>query len=495
MTPKSLFDRENWEPMWDSDSGRWHPELHIGTVVYFMDDDYLYFGRIESIRRQDVSIQIVGSHSTNEYNPAYHGRGMLLIGSEQYAPDHNEVNRKWVDFYRFINRVVENCVNECVRDNFVCTTYQRPIDQLYSNTLVPLFWWLHSTRLQDNPKDGVLVPIAPESYDSVFTLMSWREYCHVLGSINALHDQEEVDALIEAIEDAVNPKPVAYEWNIINGDAIRKVYGEEHFGSCLYGNTAPTEFFVRNSDRVAMVTLRDNRGRLKGRALLWWCDEGEIFLDRIYPVDDNSFITDMFKELATNQGWYTRKKQSVSGSDYGPVKITSSEPLSVTLDNHNAHGYPFMDTFVYLDWQADSVKEQFIHPRITLRTDQPDEPFLCLRNLNGGMVLEGDDSDELARILNSQRLNFNYGKYVRQDSDDRLSAFIYAPERLYSVNEYEVTRPTFTLPFPTIEPQPLSDYLMQFALGTGENDEQTLQAQVQVADTEALEDLWADYDL
>lgn len=495
MTPKTLFDRENWEPMWDVENSRWHNDLRIGTVCYFIDGNVCYFGRICGIYRTKIDVQVVGNYGASVYYPSSHERGVMLVGSEHYAPDPDITYTRYSDLYSFMRDVLRTGSGGDVREDFHTEVYGRPIVRMHHSSLYNYLWWLHTARVAPNPRDGILVPTAPESYDSVFVLMSWHDYCYTLGTIGALWDEEEVTSLLELINNYVNPQPVKYQWNIINGSDIRRVYAEQEFGSCLYNRTDMTEFFVRNSERVAMVTLRDNRERLKGRALLWWCDEGEIFLDRIYPVDDNSFITAMFKELAEEQGWFMRKKQSVRGRDYGPVPITCPHPLSVTLDNHSSNGYPFMDTFVYVERDADEALTQFTNHCIKLRTNQPDEPFLCLRNLNGGMVLEGDDSGELERILTRQRLGFVFGKYVRQHDDDRLSAFIYAPERLYSVLSYTSVRPTFAEPFNGIDPQPLSDYLLSFVLGTGESNGTTFQEQVQVADTQAFDAIWTEEEL
>lgn len=154
-----------------------------------------------------------------------------------------------------------------------------------------------------------------------------------LGANLANIKQYEVEELISHLK-----KGDLDNFKIVDGDDILKVYHcnnydeGETMGSCMRHEYAQKylSIYTDNPDQVKVLALiNPENGKVRGRALLWNLDNGNVFMDRIY-VTNNQYKSD-FNSYAEEHGFETG-----SPSD------------EVTLDVDGDYNYyPYMDTLKY----------------------------------------------------------------------------------------------------------------------------------------------------
>jgi hypothetical protein len=158
------------------------------------------------------------------------------------------------------------------------------------------------------------------------------------------------------------------KFDIVSGYKIADWYHEENYesddstlgGSCMrYDYCA--EFFgvyTENSDVVKLVILySDIDGKLqdgkytstkiKGRALLWKTNQGDMFMDRIYTNNDSD--VELFKQFAEKNGWWCKKVQN-SNNQFTAQRGSALKNPTYTVDlNWADHEYyPYVDTLSFL---------------------------------------------------------------------------------------------------------------------------------------------------
>ncbi len=107
------------------------------------------------------------------------------------------------------------------------------------------------------------------------------------------------------------------------------------------------EIYTENPDKVKMVRALDNDNKTVARAILWYTDGGDIFMDRIYGSD---IAIAKFQSYAKENGWLHKNKQNYH--DYRMVNSIGAivdKELTVTLQNSENRKYPYMDTMKYTD--------------------------------------------------------------------------------------------------------------------------------------------------
>ena len=179
----------------------------------------------------------------------------------------------------------------------------------------------------------------------------------------------EVEAFSNAYKAAWEMLNDAFlKFDIVSGYKIAEWYAEENYesddstlgGSCMrYDYCA--EFFgiyTENSDVVKLVILysdidgklQDGKytsGKIKGRALLWKTNQGDMFLDRIYTNNDSD--VELFKQFAEKNGWWCKKVQN-SNNQFTAQRGTATKNPTYTVDlNWADHEYyPYVDTLSLL---------------------------------------------------------------------------------------------------------------------------------------------------
>jgi len=127
---------------------------------------------------------------------------------------------------------------------------------------------------------------------------------------------------------------------IVSGDAIREWYSEETYqsgggslnNSCMRYPKCQRYFdiYVKNPEVCQMMILKNEDGKLIGRALIWKLDNGKTYMDRVYTVNDSD--TNIFKEYAEEKGWTN-------------TYYTRNSSMTVQLKKEEYNKFPYMDTF------------------------------------------------------------------------------------------------------------------------------------------------------
>ena len=195
-----------------------------------------------------------------------------------------------------------------------------------------------------------------------------------------------VNSIMSAAKKPVTPKQVEdfskeYKaaWDIVNdaflkfdvvsGYAIAKWYNESTYetdlstlgGSCMQYDECGEYFgiYTDNSDVCKLVILYSDKGAsikdgkfrsnyIKGRALLWKTNQGDMFMDRVYTNYDSD--VELFKQFAEKNGWWCKNIQN-SNSDFTAYKggqLKNSPTYTVDLKWADYEYYPYVDTLCYL---------------------------------------------------------------------------------------------------------------------------------------------------
>ncbi len=189
---------------------------------------------------------------------------------------------------------------------------------------------------------------------------------------------------------------------IVEGDDILQYYSEVNYhqasGSCYgplwascmrYQNkNRYMEIYAKNPDKVKMLVLLDDNGKVKTRALLWEeCSDvdGNKYkvMDRIYSVYDHDMI--FFKDWAFKNGYIHKLDQSARSENLfmtpqGPMNIN----LIISLDNHICDYYPYIDSFKYYSKKNGTLanSDLFLYK------------YILVQN-NGGLKPEEREEDDL----------------------------------------------------------------------------------------------------
>ena len=153
------------------------------------------------------------------------------------------------------------------------------------------------------------------------------------------------------------------KFEIVKGEDIVKWYSFESYSRFAYEDTPLgkscmrykdsgkfLEMYVKNSDLINMIILKDDLNKLKGRAILWnlTTPEGRRYMDRIYTVND--YDIHIFKNYASQNGWLYKERQTFGWNNIicDPVnneKYTFDKLLlSVQLYDFKLKYYPYLDT-------------------------------------------------------------------------------------------------------------------------------------------------------
>ena len=166
---------------------------------------------------------------------------------------------------------------------------------------------------------------------------------------------------------AEREKNVNYtRFEVVNGDDIRKWYKQDNYSrfansetplgkSCMrYAESSKfLKMYSTNKNIFSMLILKDDVGKLKGRALVWNLElpKGRIFMDRIYTVND--YDIEIFKQYAKDNGWLYRVEQrfgwfnKIADPTNDMIYESKDLLLQVTLTKCpeiDYEFYPYLDT-------------------------------------------------------------------------------------------------------------------------------------------------------
>ena len=131
-------------------------------------------------------------------------------------------------------------------------------------------------------------------------------------------------------------------FKIVEGEEIRKWYLESNYkkksgqlgNSCMAAESKQKflDIYTKNPQVCKLLIMKDieDDSKIVGRSLLWKLDDGLLYQDRVYTINDSDKI--IFDKWATDNGYLLHWK--------------SSGRFMVTLGDYTYKYYPYMDTFV-----------------------------------------------------------------------------------------------------------------------------------------------------
>ena len=154
--------------------------------------------------------------------------------------------------------------------------------------------------------------------------------------------------------DLVKGEKISYWYNIDNYDNPRSTLGNSCMAEVpsnyldIYSMNSKCSLLILYSDSGDIIGGKYVSDKIKGRALVWNTEQGDVFMDRIYTNYDSD--VDLFKSYAQKNGWWYRQTQQ-SGSDFSASNGSASKkPIyTVKLDESNFKNYPYIDTLYYLN--------------------------------------------------------------------------------------------------------------------------------------------------
>lgn len=169
-------------------------------------------------------------------------------------------------------------------------------------------------------------------------------------------DIEEFVNLYKASIDKLNDK-FSY-FDVVKGDDISYWYYYPQYlqrsgtlgNSCM--SDVPSHYldiYTKNPNNISLVILKspDFPEKIVGRAILWKLNDGKMFMDRIYTINDSD--VQLFRDYAKDNKWYSKcRNNSCDSSDsFSPDGDTVNLDLSVNLENYNLSKFPYLDTLKY----------------------------------------------------------------------------------------------------------------------------------------------------
>lgn len=157
------------------------------------------------------------------------------------------------------------------------------------------------------------------------------------------------------------------EFKYLKGEEIRKGYfGENYtrndFGSlhtsCMNNKPSLLDLYTLNPDKVSLLVLVDNEGKIYGRALVWKLrNSNHLYMDRVYVA--NNYIHKIFNEYATkNKMIHRSKDHDYTFVIYKPSgKSTTSKrfKMSVKVKTKGITKFPYMDSLNLLDTWSNTL--------------------------------------------------------------------------------------------------------------------------------------------
>ena len=153
---------------------------------------------------------------------------------------------------------------------------------------------------------------------------------------------------------------------VVDGEEIRNCYLYSNYSeikgqlgnSCMRYDRCQSylDIYVKNPEVCKLLVLRDNKGKVKGRALLWTLSNGKRYIDRMYTIDDSD--KNIFKNWGDKNG-ITKHYDNTNNVD-GVVH----------LKNLDFNKYPYMDTFVFYDDQNGILSDEPMKGSLKLQSTE-----------------------------------------------------------------------------------------------------------------------------
>ena len=141
------------------------------------------------------------------------------------------------------------------------------------------------------------------------------------------------------------------KYELLKGNDILKGYNLDNYSqkdgvrhgtlgqSCMIGKYDFLKLYIENPEKISLMVFYDE-GKICGRCLIWNCDDGKTYYDRIYYTYD----------------WYEYAMDSICKKQGYEKIYCSSIEASVKLNRLDFMNYPYVDTFFGI-----SFKDKTLH--------------------------------------------------------------------------------------------------------------------------------------
>jgi len=231
----------------------------------------------------------------------------------------------------------------------------------------------------DNGKETVLNKSVLIPYDKRLELI-WSRYrsnIKIGRLIRSVLSAAKVEFTDKEIEDFVNSYKSVYDFSkdsfakfkLVSGADIAFWYNIKNYesNSSTLGSSCMAEvpeswldLYTKNSCCSLLILFSDegiiNDGKyeskkIKGRALVWKTEQGDIFMDRIYYNKDSD--VNLFKNYADSHGWWSKTIQNSSYDFNVNNGAVSKKPnYTIQLETAKFENYPYLDSLVYIDTES-----------------------------------------------------------------------------------------------------------------------------------------------
>lgn len=204
----------------------------------------------------------------------------------------------------------------------------------------------------------------------------------------------QIEQFSNAYKAAYDVKDVGPEFIILKGDDIKWGYLEDNYAegkgtlanSCMRYKYCQNYFdiYTENEDVCSLLVLKDSDNKVKGRALLWVLENGDLYMDRIYTANDSDKY--LFNE------WADERNYRQYSNDHKVKRVEVGE--------RSYDYYPYMDTFCAFDQDN----------RTLISSESSD--YIVLQDTNGGYRDSGVWSD-----YEGENIDEDYAVYIESIND------------------------------------------------------------------------------
>jgi len=221
-------------------------------------------------------------------------------------------------------------------------------------------WGIDSDRCFDIDKEGNMSYL-PKGKECTVVKKDWDPTHRQTGKTGRLlkkipiewDNDQELEQLVHDIASFY----VEPEVDVVSGQDIKKYYHYSSYAkdsgtlreSCMKHDKCQTFFglYTDNPNQVQLAVMKKG-DKIIARALLWTLSTGEIFMDRVYYIDEKT--KNLMLRWAIQKG-YLHKASQGAGADMDikfPDGKTKRYEMTVKLDKWEFKEYPYLDTMQFL---------------------------------------------------------------------------------------------------------------------------------------------------
>jgi len=215
------------------------------------------------------------------------------------------------------------------------------------------------------------------------------------------YSAQELEEFVNQFKAESKKDTSGLDWERVHGRDINKWYLKDYYvkgggtlnRSCLRKSDRNKflNFLANNPKSCRLLILKNDKGQLLGRSLLWRLPDKRIYMDRVYIRFDED--VNLFLDSAKKLGWLYKSKQTYGG-DIPLIDTKTGEEIWIKMEipgfiKRNFGGYPYMDTFQFYD-----VKKNILTNDQSTFTENGS--VVKLNRIDGGYSsFTDDDVDEI----------------------------------------------------------------------------------------------------